>query len=549
MRAGLSPSVGIFIKYFFKKWKMYKSPPKSARSVAFWDIDFTANERVVMLMALVMCLIMHLSPILNAGLAEPLVLALGLVCFRYPVTGFFFIGASAVLPMTSGEAYQMVREMKAIGLQAETIDSGTKYAFIAWAVVVAFHYRRVNLRGISLLLPLAPLLCWLIALFGPLYLLNDVDLWKNIAYCVMACQLVNVSRGKYLKNVMGLAIGLLVASFGFWGKAVGLPVQLSTWGGERGGFERLGSVGLDSVMLWPALLVGISILLGILASFGSRFAIRQPPKWFSKMVIAAFVMSIPPLVGTMTNSAYIGFALIIIVFVLAVKYASGTSIFLRKSKNSLVKTVSIIAIMLVVLFATNAMQLQDRAMAYMGFYSELSHQDGAMGSRTDVWVAAWDTILRYPLLGVYYNGGTETIPVGYAERLGWYMTHNMFLEYGRQAGIPGMFLYAFFFFWPVFILLRRKNYFPYLAFLMGHFALFIFLMSLSFGSYKPLWAFWMLMAITANDSQPFRILRKKVGVSNGAMTIVAPLESTSLSRSEAPPAGNTKHGNEIEATE
>jgi O-antigen ligase len=88
------------------------------------------------------------------------------------------------------------------------------------------------------------------------------------------------------------------------------------------------------------------------------------------------------------------------------------------------------------------------------------------------------------------------MPGGYAEK-GYFMSHNVFLDYGRSSGIPGMLLFAWFFFWPAVRVYRQGLVVPYMPFLLAHFAFLVFFVSLSFLFYKAFWGFWMLMAVAA----------------------------------------------------
>jgi hypothetical protein len=104
--------------------------------------------------------------------------------------------------------------------------------------------------------------------------------------------------------------------------------------------------------------------------------------------------------------------------------------------------------------------------------------------------------MKYPIFGIRITGDQEEITSEYASS-GGYLSHNVFLDYGRYVGITGMILLAFFFFRPAIQMLKSGRLPQYLPFLLAHFSMFIFWMSLSFQFYKTFWALWMLMAVAA----------------------------------------------------
>jgi O-antigen ligase len=109
--------------------------------------------------------------------------------------------------------------------------------------------------------------------------------------------------------------------------------------------------------------------------------------------------------------------------------------------------------------------------------------------------------MNYPLFGIRVSGDSEVITSGYASQ-GGYLAHNVFLDYGRYAGIPCILLLAFFFFRPVIQMFKSGRLTQYMPFILAHFAMFIFWMSLSFQFYKTFWALWMLMTLAIAHASP-----------------------------------------------
>src|ERR1700678_3172289 len=100
-------------------------------------------------------------------------------------------------------------------------------------------------------------------------------------------------------------------------------------------------------------------------------------------------------------------------------------------------------------------------------------------SRNDVWTYSIKTILKYPVFGVVNSHEPEEIAPEYIDNHDGNVSHNVFLDYGRFGGIPGMILLAFFFFYPACKMAFGNQWPSYAPFLLVHLAMFIFWMSLS----------------------------------------------------------------------
>jgi O-antigen ligase len=511
-------------------------------SSAFWNVSLSRWEWGLLLVALGVSVVLHLTPVLQSGLAKPLVFALAALCFLSPTTGFFFIGASSILPSLDPAVYAAVREAVETGgtMPASSVDATARFGFIAWAVVTPLKYRRYSLGGLVELWPILPWFLWIMVTSGYREVANE-EVLKALLYCVMACQLANESKGQYLKCLLGLCLGCLVIIVGYWASVVGLPVTLSDWGGEREGFERLGSVRADSVMLWPPLLVGLAGLLGALVGLGSRLNPLQLPKWLAGLVLTLFVASLPPLVASMTHGAFVGLGLVL------AGLAASLTLGGRRPDPGGVGLSTALSVLLVgllaagLMFATNAFEIRSRAAALFSYYRAAAEDTGAAASRTGVWEASLDTIRRYPLMGVEFNHGVETVPAEYAGR-GSFLSHNVFLDYGRSSGIPGMLLLAWFFFRPMLRVFGREPVVPYMPFLLAHFAFLVFFMSLSFPFYKAFWGFWMLMALAVARGSGPRLAVSRVRRRRSARTPLSSVAGAVVQPAELSAPAEPLHG-------
>jgi apolipoprotein N-acyltransferase len=247
-------------------------------------------------------------------------------------------------------------------------------------------------------------------------------------------------------------------------------------------------------------LIGLSGLLGTQIAFASRSSPTTSPAWLTYATLLLTVASLPPLVSTMSHGAFGGFALVLLAVIWAMMIAGKGGAFANPRFQLLLRGYAFGIALVVMLFAVDAFQLRTKVMSLETYYKETSDKEGAAASRTGVWHDSIHTIMKYPLFGIAVTGDQEEITSEYAE-VGWYLSHNIFLDFGRAIGIPGMLFLAFFFFYPAVSMWQSGDYIRYIPFLLTHFALLIFWMSLSFTFYKTFWAFWMLAAMVANDNR------------------------------------------------
>jgi hypothetical protein len=444
----------------------------------FWDCRLTKTEWWLLAGVVGCAVLLHLGPVLHSALGVPLLYLLGVAAYFSPTTGFLFIACGQFLPFPE-----------------TSLNNPAQVGVLVWLPVVLLRYHRVHLEGVWRLWPILPFLIWFAVLTGEPIFWPTSDYMKALFYCVIACQLANESNGQYLKCLFGLSLGAMLVMVAYWAQQIGLPIEISDWGGSREGFTRMGGVRADSVLVWPALLMGISGLLGIQVAFASKAAPYPSPKWLTQLTLILTVASLPPLVSTMCHGAFAGLALVLCALGGAVWIVARDGAMGKPGFRQLIRWCSLGILGVVLMFVFDAFQIRTKTLALDKFHQEQSQQfGGAAASRTGVWHDAINTIMTYPLFGIRVTGEREVITSEYASQ-GGYLAHNVFLDYGRYVGIPGMLLLAFFFSHPVIRMVQSGQLTRYLPFILAHFAMFVFWMSLSFQFYKTFWALWMLMTI------------------------------------------------------
>lgn len=457
---------------------------------SFWDCRLKKYEVILLGAVVFLAAALHLSPVLHSGLGLVLTYLLPAISYLSPVTGFFFIACSQFLPFPAGSP-----------------NNPAQAGVLVWLPVILLRYHRVNLSGVWRLWPVLPWLLWFMMLTGEAIYRPDSDYVKCLIYCFIACQLANESKGQHLKCLLGLCLGAFLVMTAYWANEFGLPVEISDWGGEREGFARMGSVRADAVMVWPALLLAVAGFVGLQIALASRRSPMQSPKWLTYATLILSVASLPPLVSTMSHGAYAGFALVAVAIGWAGWAAGNEGAFGSARFQKLLHWGGIGIGLVILLFLVNAFELRTKMFKLGEYYDSVSASEGFAASRSGVWYDSIHTILKYPLFGIRVTGNQENITSEYASQ-GGYLSHNIFLDYGRATGIPGMLLLVMFFFWPAIQMWQSRERVRYLPFLLAHFSMLIFWMSLSFTFYKTFWALWMLMAMAAPTKKAVAVLNR-----------------------------------------
>ncbi|MDE0838496.1 MAG: O-antigen ligase family protein, partial [Kiritimatiellae bacterium] len=181
-----------------------------------------------------------------------------------------------------------------------------------------------------------------------------------------------------------------------------------------------------------------------------------------------------------------------------------------KTKSKLMRLVLVPLFGLGLVISTNTFEARSRIEGLWAYYQEELKDQSIVASRTDVWTYSLRTIQQYPLLGVKNSGEKENIPPQYRAS-GNYVAHNVFLDYGRYSGIPGMLLIAYFFFHPILKLISHRRHQLYYGFYFAYFVMFIFWMTLSFQFYKTFWVLWMLLAVAESNLRILALPRQNAG--------------------------------------
>lgn len=452
----------------------FKNPP-------FFRYNIRNFEIFCLFSVIFSSITLQINPILNSGFADILLICTAAISWMFPVSGFTYIAAAQILP-----------------IPPDSLINPAQVGFYTWLVITPLRYRRFSLTGWQVMLAYLPFLLWFWAISGQNIFDPGGEYAKVIYYGIIGIQLANEAKGEYSKCLMGLCFGCITVSFGYWASQIGLPVSLSEYGGFRGDFARLGGVRADSVMVWPPLLMGcfgfLGIVLSTIVSIGRKRAISKV--LIGTALIIVF-LTVPCLIATMTNGAVSGFILMNI-FLLSMYTSPQNNRYISQKNNRIVQRLFVFSLVVIcILFFFNVFGMSDRIVALFHYYEGQSEDLGVAASRTDVWEQAIQLIQDYPLIGVLGNDALDQVQALGASTGEGFLAHNVFLDYGLQVGLPGLFLLIGAYILPILYLWKSKTWLPFAGFLCFYFACFIFWMTLSFQFYKTFWAFWALFSLAA----------------------------------------------------
>lgn len=330
-----------------------------------------------------------------------------------------------------------------------------------------------------------PWMVWVSISHSLAFGLDAVPTRAVISLCI-ALNLTARRDFDYSSALVGVALGCSLVGLAFWYNFLGLPVDLFINGSDRQGFQRIGGVRADSVTAWPNLLLGMAAIMAM--GRASLVPVGRQVWAFGRAFEILWWLAFIAMTGTMTHGGWAAFGLLLT--------ASVVLAAVRRDRFPLaVYSYKLIVVALLgsVLWVSNAAGTRDRASALFLNYQQAS-EEGVTASRSDVWSISLSTILSSPAFGVQVTQGWEDIPEQYTDR-GYYLSHNIFLDAGRQGGLPALVMLGIAAFWP---LVRRRQFGasvlnePGPGIILMYTVVAAFWMVLSFFGWQPAFAVWAL---------------------------------------------------------
>jgi O-antigen ligase len=404
-----------------------------------------------------------------------LLVALAFIALFSPVTTFYFI------PFTQNFA-----TISIFGFNP------TKIGVLVWAVVLFFKIPKLNFKGAQCLLILAPFLLWR-AVVGREFAFTgfDENYFKAVLYALITCQAVNESKGQYFKLLIGLSLGCMTIFFPFILSSMGLPIQLHSAGGAREGIARIGSVAQDAIgIIWFSSLLSLSTILGVYITYNIYRFENFLTRFKSLITIFMILVILPVISSLMSFGAIAVFILLLCVYLFSL-------IVLKERKLFAKIVVSLCVVLIAVILFTD---VDDKLKGLSTYYLKNVEQGYYLGTRTQGWAHSIESILQHPVLGHKFYSLMDMSEKNYNLD---YPAHNIFLDVAKLYGCFGLLLYLLFFFFPVFLMLKAKNFLLLYPFFQNYMMFFLFFFILPFPFYKVFWAFWMFSCIVGLRMKSF----------------------------------------------
>ncbi len=405
------------------------------------------------------------------------------VAVFHPLTWFFFLAASQIVPDPSGFPLTLAQ-----------------LSVLIWAVTLPWNGCWRFLRS------LGTYWCWVLPLITWYYVvftLNRGFFYSPLMYAALlgAISYVYARRGLAQPHVLLLALasGMALSSIGYWGRLLELPVIAKVYEESVRGvlIERIGAGRGDANAVALNLPVAIAGFLA-LAIFSPQWCpSRQWSRRMSLLAVVTITIAVPALMGTVSRGGLYSMPLVLcgIAFTMFLTPRS-----LRLSASAIMPWVAVLGIICLLPFSGRVGQavldtyekVQLRNAANERYFNTKS----AFAGRSQVWSIHWDLLLKHPLFGVP-SGETVDFGMYGVARVGesgvYAAAHNAFLDFGSSTGFPGMFLFALLFFGAPYRLYKTRGLAYAAPFIAVYLAVFFGFMSLSTGNWK---SFWGLLALT-----------------------------------------------------
>jgi len=224
------------------------------------------------------------------------------------------------------------------------------------------------------------------------------------------------------------------------------------------GDYRLGYVGRASGATHPIIFGDLSLLIGALSMAGMGWYKRQG-SWRAVLPILGLCMGILASILSASRGGWVAIPVLVVILV----WVSRAHI--SRRLQSLGVAVVLGVLVAGYLIPQTGMQQKiestmENTLAYM--YSDVNddHRTTSIGSRFEMWQAAWQIFLQHPLKGVGWGGYRQHAQLLVDQGLrnpvaaDWPHPHNQFLSAMASGGIPGTVAICLFFYLPARIFFR-----------------------------------------------------------------------------------------------
>jgi O-antigen ligase len=290
-----------------------------------------------------------------------------------------------------------------------------------------------------------------------------------------------------------MALGFMPLIVGFVLHGTNIDVQGYTASeserGEEGFGAGRGDINYAGAML--ALMTWVMIALAL--SDGIRRAPWRTRAGVTGIAFLSAFLALPACIGAMSRGGFVAYVMGFITL-----FA-----FSLKKRRTLYRLVGIILILAIVVFSSGLQRGLGTRLEALRFFTQKQADMSILTSRNDVWTTAFEAIRQNPLIGPI-----EENPMNRDYQI--FCAHNVWLDFGMMAGVPGMLWFSCLFFWPIYRLIKARPGDDLASYFVGYAILFCLFLSLSAVNYKPFWLFWVL-CLAVSESARLSATRKRAG--------------------------------------
>lgn len=422
----------------------------------------TEREKFLVISTTAVLILLNISPI-NEAVGTILLGYICLFSLSNPLSALIALSASQVVADPIGIPLTLAQSL-----------------FLAWPLHILFNRDTVNYRPLRILtlwtLPTIMFLKLLsVAKWGVFETFSPFDLAVVIGS--MGAWYIGKLQGRWLLGLTCLGLGTIPSVITFWLYMLGVPTEGIVAAKAAGIQAGVGVGRSDGNLAGVSIAIASVILFAVAASVQSLRETGSQNR--GSAVIQAFILviSIPAVLGTMSRGGVVYFALGIgTVFIL-----------MQKSFSNVFKFCIAVGILMLFLQRAGVYQIAQRYLDSMISHSAEQMEQSILMSHEGVLRGSIAEVLSSPLIGT-----TPSIRVaipGYGYR---YASHNVWLDFGRGAGIPGMIWFTFFFAFPIYRLTHTWGIRPAMPFIATFVVFFSVFMILSLGNYKTFYVLWVL---------------------------------------------------------
>lgn len=462
--------------------------------------NLNSRSTVCVAIVLVSLSAMHVTPVLYS-IGAPLAIVAVSAAVLNPFSAFAYLAASQIAPDPPNLPLTLAQLFVA-----------------AWVLFLplsgCLKFLPAVSRGMKFMLPF--IFLWL--LVGIVNRTISMDWVYGFVTFAILCTYLPMAKGRYKTMLWMLALGASLGILGYWGNAVGLPMEGKVYEHSLRGGLRMGSGRADVNFASVNIGFGLWTICALLASTVWLKRNDSGKKSATKLLISLCLFGAPLIAtGSRGGIGYLVFgALALSLYLLNMGETRNRFVF--TSVGIFLFSIPLMPSIWILFTSSPLGEMLLATLDYNSSQAELVGSHSISAGRSDIWGAFMKIALDYPMFGAPQGARLDMGEYGVAI-LGEEATsgngaggtgHNVFIDIAAGRGFPTAILFAVGFCLPVLSLIKNRGKLYAMPFVIAHVMVFLPFMNLSIGNWKTFWALNALTAYAALTSEHKNRLRRKV---------------------------------------